>query len=99
MRRSAAQTGRPACTSIWSAPTANGEPTEPHKETPSPAVRRREIPATVTDGATQSLIREVRESFVRLQTMVIELHPTDEADPARAEIIANLKRELESTRG
>jgi hypothetical protein len=53
----------------------------------------------MTDGATPSLIREMRESFERLQTMVTELHPTDEADPAKAEIIANLKRELESMRG
>jgi hypothetical protein len=53
----------------------------------------------MTDDATQSLIRGMRESFERLQTMVTELHSTDEADPAKAEIIANLKRELESMRG
>jgi hypothetical protein len=41
----------------------------------------------------------MRESFERLQQMVTELHPTDEADAAKAEIIANLKRELESMRG
>jgi hypothetical protein len=28
-----------------------------------------------------------------------DLHPTDEADPAKAELIASLKRELESLRG
>jgi hypothetical protein len=53
----------------------------------------------VTDAAAQRLIREMRESIERLQQMVTELHPTDEADPAKAEIIANLKRELESMRG
>jgi hypothetical protein len=50
----------------------------------------------VTDDASQSLIGEMRERFKRLQQMVTELRPTDEADPAKAEIIADLKRELES---
>ncbi len=31
--------------------------------------------------------------------MVVDLHPTDGADPAKAELIAGLKRELESIRG
>jgi hypothetical protein len=31
--------------------------------------------------------------------MVAVLHPTDETDPARAELIAGLKRELETVRG
>jgi hypothetical protein len=30
--------------------------------------------------------------------MVADLHPTEEADPAKAEMIAALKSELESTR-
>jgi hypothetical protein len=38
-------------------------------------------------------------SFERLQTMVAELHPTDEADATKAEILAGLKRELDSLRG
>jgi DNA-binding transcriptional regulator GbsR (MarR family) len=46
-----------------------------------------------------ALIRDMRESLQRLQTMVSELHPTDEADPAKAEIIADLQRELDSMRG
>jgi hypothetical protein len=41
----------------------------------------------------------MRESFERLEQMVAALHPTDEADPAKAELIARLKRELESLRG
>jgi hypothetical protein len=41
----------------------------------------------------------MRASFERLETMVAELHPTDEADPAKAEFIADLKRGLESIRG
>jgi hypothetical protein len=41
----------------------------------------------------------MRASFERLQQMVADLHPTDEADPAKAELIAGLKRELESLRG
>lgn len=46
-----------------------------------------------------ALIRDMRASFERLETMVADLHPTDEADPAKAELIAGLKRELESLRG
>jgi hypothetical protein len=52
----------------------------------------------MSDGRSESLIREMRESFERLETMVADLHPTDE-DPAKAELIAALKRELESMRG
>jgi hypothetical protein len=48
---------------------------------------------------TTLLIRDMRASFERLQQMVAELHPTDEADPAKAEVIAGLKRELDSLRG
>ena len=46
-----------------------------------------------------ALIRDVRASFERLETMVPDLHATDESDPARAELIAGPKRELESMRG
>jgi hypothetical protein len=46
-----------------------------------------------------ALIRDMRASFERLQQMVADLHPADEADPAKAELIADLKRELESLRG
>jgi hypothetical protein len=45
------------------------------------------------------VIAETRARFERLQTMVADLHPTDEADPAKAEMVAALKRELESFRG
>jgi hypothetical protein len=48
---------------------------------------------------TAALIGDMRASFERLQQMVTDLHPTDETDPAKAEIIAGLKRELESLRG
>jgi hypothetical protein len=48
---------------------------------------------------SDSLIRELRESFERLETMVADLHPTDETDPAKDELIAGLKRELESMCG
>jgi hypothetical protein len=41
----------------------------------------------------------MRASFERLQQMVADLHPTDEADPTKAELIAGLERELESLRG
>ena len=41
---------------------------------------------------------EMRESFERLETMIADLYPTDEADAAKAELIAALKRELESMR-
>jgi hypothetical protein len=45
----------------------------------------------VPEDASQSLIREMHESFERLETVVAELHPTDEADPAaKAELIADL---------
>ena len=47
----------------------------------------------------QDLVSEIRASFERLQIMVADLHPTDEPDPAKAEMIAALKRELESLRG
>ena len=45
-----------------------------------------------------AVIADMRASFERLQQMVADLHPTDEADPAKAELIADLKRELESLR-
>jgi hypothetical protein len=48
---------------------------------------------------SKTLIRDMRASFERLETMVADLHPTDEADPAKAELIAGLKRELQSMRG
>ena len=41
----------------------------------------------------------MRATFERLQLMVADLHPTEETDPAKAEMIAGLKRELESLRG
>jgi hypothetical protein len=47
----------------------------------------------------RDLIADMRASFERLQTMVSDLHPTDEVDPAKAELIAGLKRELESMCG
>jgi hypothetical protein len=53
----------------------------------------------VTDDAAQRLIREMREGIERLHRWSPNSTPTDEADPATAEIIANLKRELESMRG
>jgi hypothetical protein len=34
----------------------------------------------------------------RLELMVADLHPTDETDPAKAELVANLKLELASLR-
>ena len=46
-----------------------------------------------------AVIADMRASFDRLQQMVADLHPTDEADPAKAEVIAALKRELESLPG
>jgi hypothetical protein len=36
----------------------------------------------------QDLVSEIRASFERLQIMVADLHPTDEPDPAKAEMIA-----------
>ena len=45
-----------------------------------------------------AVIADMRASFERLQQMVADLHPTDEADPAKAELVADLKRELESLR-
>ena len=41
----------------------------------------------------------MRASFERLQLMVVDFDRTEEADPAKAETIAALKRELESLRG
>jgi hypothetical protein len=38
------------------------------------------------------------DSFGRLELMVADLHPTDEADLAKAELVASLKRELASLR-
>ena len=46
-----------------------------------------------------ALVAAIRASFERLQAMVAGLHPTEEADPAKAEMIAALKRELESPGG
>jgi hypothetical protein len=53
----------------------------------------------VESDHSQALIHDMGASFERLQQMVADLHPTDEADPAKAEIIAGLKRELEWLRG
>ena len=47
----------------------------------------------------QDLVAEMRASFERLQAMVADLHPTEETDPAKGEMIAALKRELEWLRG
>jgi hypothetical protein len=38
------------------------------------------------------------DSFDRLELIVADLHPTDESDQAKAELVANLKRELASLR-
>lgn len=53
----------------------------------------------MTCDPTRALIADMRASFDRLEPMVADLHPTDEADPAKAELIAGLKRELDSLRG
>lgn len=42
---------------------------------------------------TRILIADIRESLERLKAMVADLHPSDEADPAKAELLAGLKRE------
>jgi hypothetical protein len=34
------------------------------------------------------------DRFTRLELKVADLHPTDESDLAKAELVANLKREL-----
>jgi hypothetical protein len=36
----------------------------------------------------------MRANFDRLQVMVADLHPADEADPANAELVANVKQEM-----
>jgi hypothetical protein len=62
----------------------------------------RAVPCQSRSGAndrSEALIRDTRASFERLQQMVADLHPTDEADPAQAEVITGLKRELKSMRG
>jgi hypothetical protein len=53
----------------------------------------------MTSDATLALIADMRASFERLERMVADLYPTNEPDPAKAEIIAGLERELESLRG
>jgi hypothetical protein len=56
--------------------------------------------ALVTSDPTRALIADMRASFERLETMVADLHPTDEADPAKAELVPeDLKRELGWLRG
>ena len=46
----------------------------------------------------RALLTEMSDSFTRLELMVAELHPTDESDQAKAELVANLKGELASLR-
>jgi hypothetical protein len=52
----------------------------------------------VESDQSKALIRDMRATFERLRRMVADLHPTDEAELAKAEIVAGLKRELESLR-
>jgi hypothetical protein len=49
----------------------------------------------MTSNPALALIADMRASFERLHQMVADLRPTDEADPAKADLIAGLKRELE----
>ena len=55
--------------------------------------------SAMAGDSTHEFMGDMRESFDRLQTMVAELHPAAGADPAKAELLASLKRELESLRG
>jgi hypothetical protein len=52
----------------------------------------------VESDRQHALLTEMSDSFDRLEPMVADLHPTDEADQAKAELVANLKRELASLR-
>jgi hypothetical protein len=52
----------------------------------------------VESDRERALIAEMSDSFDRLELMVADLHPTDESDQAKAELVANLKRELASLR-
>jgi hypothetical protein len=56
------------------------------------------VRGTDADQST-ALIRDLRPSLERLQQIGRDLHPRDEADPAKAELITGLKQELESIRG
>jgi hypothetical protein len=42
----------------------------------------------------RALLAEMRATFDRLQLMVADLHPADEADAAKAELVANVKQEM-----
>jgi hypothetical protein len=42
----------------------------------------------------RALLAEMTDSFTRLELMVADLHPSDEAGQAKAELLASLKREL-----
>ena len=46
----------------------------------------------------RALLAEMSASSDRLELMVADPHPTDETDPAKAELVANLKGELASLR-
>jgi hypothetical protein len=52
----------------------------------------------VESDRERALVAEMSDSFDWLELMVADLHPTDEADQAKAELLANLKRELASLR-
>jgi hypothetical protein len=52
----------------------------------------------VESDATRAVLAELSDSFARLELMVADLHPTDESDLAKAELVANLKQELASLR-
>jgi hypothetical protein len=53
---------------------------------------------SVESDRERALLAEMSDSFDRLELMVADLHPTAEADQAKAELLANLKQELASLR-
>ena len=53
---------------------------------------------SVESDPQRALLAEMSDSFNRLELMVADLHPTDESDLAKAELVANLKGELASLR-
>jgi hypothetical protein len=42
----------------------------------------------------RALLAEMRTTFDRLQLMLGDLRPADEADPAKAELVADVKQEM-----
>jgi hypothetical protein len=42
----------------------------------------------------RALLAEMRATFDRLQLMVADLHPADEVDPGKAELVANMKQKM-----